>query len=145
MTIYDALGYSAAFLVFSAFFMRSLVPLRILALCSNLAFLVYGLGYGLAPVYVLHAALIPINAWRLWEATRVASCSETPPPGASGGQPDLAANDRAATRRFLGGHCGPADGALLRPDSRFLSSGRPARGFAVSPDRRRFDAAVTRR
>jgi CRP/FNR family cyclic AMP-dependent transcriptional regulator len=47
VTIYDALGYSAAVLVFSAFFMRSLVPLRILALCSNLAFLAYGLGCGL--------------------------------------------------------------------------------------------------
>jgi hypothetical protein len=65
---YDALGFLAAGLVFGTFYMKSMVPLRFLALCSNVAFIGYAAGLGLTPVLVLHAALLPVNAWRLWQA-----------------------------------------------------------------------------
>jgi hypothetical protein len=45
--------------------MKKAAPLRVLAICSNLCFLAYGIGRGLLPVMVLHGALLPINAWRL--------------------------------------------------------------------------------
>jgi CRP/FNR family cyclic AMP-dependent transcriptional regulator len=48
--------------------MKAMVPLRVLALCSNVAFLTYGLGLGLTPVYMLHGILLPMNAWRLQQA-----------------------------------------------------------------------------
>ncbi len=66
----ETFGYVGSGLVLAAFCMRSMVPLRIVALCSNVAFLVYGFALGLAPVLALHAALLPINGWRLWQALR---------------------------------------------------------------------------
>jgi CRP/FNR family transcriptional regulator, cyclic AMP receptor protein len=68
MNIWHGVGYLASALVMAAFGMRAMVPLRVLAVCSNFAFLAYGLGLGLAPVYVLHAILLPMNMWRLWQA-----------------------------------------------------------------------------
>ena len=42
-------AWLAAFLVFSSFFMKTIVPLRIIAVVSNAAFIVYALlGYVLA-------------------------------------------------------------------------------------------------
>jgi hypothetical protein len=48
--------------------MKDITTLRSVALTSNFAFLIYGLGLGLAPVWLLHAVLLPINGWRLWQA-----------------------------------------------------------------------------
>jgi hypothetical protein len=48
-----------------------MIPLRLAALGSNLAFFAYGLGLGLAPVWLLHAILLPVNAGRLAEALRL--------------------------------------------------------------------------
>jgi hypothetical protein len=70
MRLWDLVGYLAATLVLAAFCMREMVPLRIAALCSNLAFIIYGLGLDLAPVWLLHALLLPMNGCRLLEALR---------------------------------------------------------------------------
>jgi hypothetical protein len=66
----DFAGYVASALVVVTFFMKDMVPLRIAALCSNVAFLIYGFGLGLMPVVFLHGVLIPVNAWRLMSAWR---------------------------------------------------------------------------
>jgi len=65
-------AWLAAFLVFSSFFMKTIVPLRIVAMVSNLAFIVYallGLAYGVFgrvyPILVLHSLLLPLNVLRL--------------------------------------------------------------------------------
>jgi len=63
----DAVGYVASGLVFAAFCMKDIIPLRLVAIFSNVAFLTYGLGMGLTPVWLLHAILLPINCWRLWQ------------------------------------------------------------------------------
>ena len=55
-------------LVVTAFCMKGIIALRVVALVSNVAFLVYGIGLGLVPVWLLHAILLPINGWRLWQA-----------------------------------------------------------------------------
>jgi len=47
-----------------------MVPLRIVALCSNVAFLTYGICLHLIPIALLHCALIPINIHRLVLALR---------------------------------------------------------------------------
>jgi hypothetical protein len=31
------------------------------------AFIAYGIGLNLAPVWLLHAVLLPVNCWRLWQ------------------------------------------------------------------------------
>jgi CRP/FNR family cyclic AMP-dependent transcriptional regulator len=61
----EAAGYIASGLVIMAFCMKDLMYLRLVALASNVAFLIYGIGLGLAPVWVLHAILLPVNIWRL--------------------------------------------------------------------------------
>jgi hypothetical protein len=63
----DVIGYLASALVLAAFCMKEMIPLRVVAVCSNIAFLIYGLALGLVPVWLLHAVLLPINCWRLWE------------------------------------------------------------------------------
>jgi hypothetical protein len=68
MTLVDLVGYLASALVLLAFCMRAMIPLRTVALCSNIAFLLYGFNHALMPVVLLHAVLVPVNCWRLWEA-----------------------------------------------------------------------------
>jgi hypothetical protein len=58
-------GYIASALVFIALCMKDMLPLRVLAICSNVAFLVYGGVTHLAPVIILYALLLPMNVWRL--------------------------------------------------------------------------------
>ena len=67
MTIWDTAGYLASSLVITAFCMKDILRLRVAASVSNVAFLVYELGLGLAPVWLLHAILLPVNLWRLWQ------------------------------------------------------------------------------
>ncbi len=61
----DLLGYAASVLVLMAFSLRSLVALRSVAIASNVTFIAYASAAHVQPVLVLHAALLPINLWRL--------------------------------------------------------------------------------
>ena len=45
--------------------MKTMVPLRIVGICSNVAFITYALMGGLVPILVLHSALLPLNVFRL--------------------------------------------------------------------------------
>jgi len=58
-------GYVASLLVLSTFYMKAMVPLRCVAIVSNVAFLTYGYLAGLYPVFFLHAVLLPLNILRL--------------------------------------------------------------------------------
>jgi CRP/FNR family cyclic AMP-dependent transcriptional regulator len=60
-------GYVASALVFATFFMRSRSRLRQVAIASNVAFITYGIVGDVIPVLTLHALLLPLNIWRLWE------------------------------------------------------------------------------
>jgi hypothetical protein len=78
MRLWDFIGYVAAALVFTAFYMREVFPshlretaaLRMTAMCGNLAFIVYGVSHDLVQVWLLHALLLPMNARRLLECLR---------------------------------------------------------------------------
>jgi hypothetical protein len=50
----DIVGYAAAFAVLGSFCMSTIVPLRILAVVSNVLFGVYGVLAHLYPVFFLH-------------------------------------------------------------------------------------------
>jgi hypothetical protein len=65
MKTIDLVGDLAAGLVFATFWTRSMTRLRFIALASNLAFIAYGYLASLMPVLILHAALLPVNAYRL--------------------------------------------------------------------------------
>jgi len=64
----DIIGYVASGFVFATFVMKEMVPLRVAAICGNIAFIAYGLSVGLAPIFVLHVVLLPLNGWRLAQA-----------------------------------------------------------------------------
>ena len=65
-------AWFASALVFVTFFMKTMIPLRLVGIASNVAFMSYallGLAYGvfgrLYPILVLHACLLPLNLVRL--------------------------------------------------------------------------------
>jgi len=65
VTFADALGYIAASLVFLTFSMKTMIPLRIVGICSNVFFIAYGYLSPAYPLLVLHIALLPLNVFRL--------------------------------------------------------------------------------
>ncbi len=67
----EALGYLAAALVVASSAMRMMVPLRLLAIASNLTFVAYGLAAGLVPIILVHGILALINSLRLWQLLRL--------------------------------------------------------------------------
>ena len=67
MTFAEVLGYIAAFLVFLTFSMKTMIPLRIVGICSNVFFIAYGYLNPAYPLLVLHTALLPLNTLRLWQ------------------------------------------------------------------------------
>ena len=67
MTTVDAIGYVASALVLVAFYMEAMLPLRAVAIASNLAFITYAFGQHLYPVLVLHIVLLPLNCVRLFQ------------------------------------------------------------------------------
>ena len=58
-------GYIASLLVFVAFYMKTMIPLRVVAILSNVAFITYAVGGHLYPVLILHTVLLPLNCIRL--------------------------------------------------------------------------------
>jgi CRP/FNR family transcriptional regulator, cyclic AMP receptor protein len=69
------IGFIASGLVLATFSMKDIVNLRIVAICSNFAFIAYGLTLDLPPVWLLHVILLPLNCWRLaqaWPSSRPA-------------------------------------------------------------------------
>ena len=73
MTRCDIIGYVASGLVLGAFSMKSMIQLRIVAICSNLAFIAYGVALDLIPIVALHVVLLPMNGWRLWQVLNMRS------------------------------------------------------------------------
>src|SRR6188472_4388340 len=73
-----AAAWLAALLVFASFFMKTMVPLRVVAIGSNVAFMSYallGLRYGVFgrvyPILVLHSCLLPLSVVRLSQVRRL--------------------------------------------------------------------------
>jgi len=61
----------AAALILVSAFVKTIIPLRWLAVGSNLGFIVYGLVHPAPLVLLLHLALLPINLWRVLEMQRL--------------------------------------------------------------------------
>ena len=70
MNTHELIGYLASLLVLMTFCMSGMVPLRAVAIASNVAFIGYAALVGISPVLVLHALLLPMNVYRLLEAVR---------------------------------------------------------------------------
>ena len=57
----------AALLVLVSAFVKTMIPLRWLAVASNLGFIIYGVLHPAPLMAALHAALLPVNLWRVWQ------------------------------------------------------------------------------
>ncbi len=65
LTWIEVNGYVASAAVLATFLMPTMIPLRIVALCSNVLFMSYAYFDSLYPVLILHGLLFPINLIRL--------------------------------------------------------------------------------
>jgi CRP-like cAMP-binding protein/biotin carboxyl carrier protein len=63
----EFVGYVAAGLVFATFYMKTMIPLRLVGITSNVTFLLYSWFADVVPLFVLHSALLPLNIWRLMQ------------------------------------------------------------------------------
>jgi hypothetical protein len=63
----EIIGYIAASLVFATFYVKNIMTLRLIAVSSNVAFIIYGLGGNLHPIFILHSLLLPLNLYRIFE------------------------------------------------------------------------------
>jgi hypothetical protein len=80
VTWIDMLGYLASASVLATFCMRRMVPLRIMALVSNLLFLGFGALAHVYPVMILHLVLLPVNAASLLQLCRASDVPAPFPP-----------------------------------------------------------------
>lgn len=68
--IIELIGYVACCLVFATFYVKKILTLRIIAISSNIAFILYALEDNLPPIFILHALLLPLNLYRIFELKR---------------------------------------------------------------------------
>jgi len=68
---FELLGYAGAAVNIVTYSMRTMIPLRIMPIASNCIFIIYGGIGGVYPILVLHAVLLPLNAFRLREMLRL--------------------------------------------------------------------------
>jgi hypothetical protein len=71
MDIAQLSGYLAAVLVFLTFYMRTMIPLRVVGIASNCAFILYGVLGSVYPILILHLALLPLNSIRLMQMVKL--------------------------------------------------------------------------
>jgi CRP/FNR family transcriptional regulator, cyclic AMP receptor protein len=69
----ELVGYLASALVFATFYMKTMTPLRSVAIASNVAFIGYGYLGGMMPILVLHLVLLPLNLLRLQQTRQMAN------------------------------------------------------------------------
>ncbi|HZY67586.1 MAG TPA: YgjV family protein [Devosia sp.] len=63
----EAIGFAGTGFTIVAYGMRNLIPLRIAAILSSVAFLTYGLLTQSYPLLLMEVVLLPINIFRLLE------------------------------------------------------------------------------
>jgi hypothetical protein len=71
MSFIEAIGYLGVGLVFITFSMKTMIPLRVVSITSNVILIGYGIAGPVYPILALHALLLPLNAYRLFEMLRL--------------------------------------------------------------------------
>lgn len=66
----DLVGYIASSLVFATFYVKRILTLRLIAVGSNIAFILYAFECHLHPIFILHSLLLPLNLYRILELKR---------------------------------------------------------------------------
>ena len=71
----EVVGYVACCLVLATFYVKKILTLRLVAICSNVAFILYALGSTLYPIFILHS----ISTCLSYLISSCARCSKTSP------------------------------------------------------------------
>jgi hypothetical protein len=108
----EAMGYVASAFVLATFCMGSIRPLRMTAIGSNIAFIVYASVSGLLPILILHGILLPVNVTRLAQIERARAAGRRRLEAARLGTIDAAGTDLAAPRFIVAGALADPDTAL---------------------------------
>jgi len=61
ITYAEYAGYVGIILIFSALYMKTMIPLRTVMICANFAMILYGFFGKVYPNLILHSALLPLN------------------------------------------------------------------------------------
>ena len=80
MTLVDIVAVGAVLTNIAAYAMRTMVPLRMAAISTNVLFIAYSMMSGIIPTLILHTILLPLNIYRLIQMQRLvrdvtAACS----------------------------------------------------------------------
>ena len=67
MTWIDVFGYAAAVSTFGAFWMKTMIPLRVAGIAANCFFICWAYFGAHYPVLALHIILLPLNVVRLYQ------------------------------------------------------------------------------
>jgi hypothetical protein len=67
----EIVGYVGNVVVIVTYSMRTMIPLRMLGMCSNAVFLFYSWLLGLVPLMILQCILLPLNGYRLYQMLRL--------------------------------------------------------------------------
>ncbi|MGE3869850.1 MAG: Crp/Fnr family transcriptional regulator, partial [Pseudorhodoplanes sp.] len=63
----ELIGYAAVVVNIGVYLMRTMIPLRIFAVATNVLFIAYAFFAGVYPTLLLNCILLPLNAFRLME------------------------------------------------------------------------------
>ncbi|MEQ8602449.1 MAG: cyclic nucleotide-binding domain-containing protein [Marivibrio sp.] len=94
----DLIGYIAGAITLTAMHRKTMIPLRLGAVFGNAMFLTFGLIAGIWPTAVLHAILLPLNAFRLYQMLRLVKTIRREHEGESFGMEALLPYMRTETR-----------------------------------------------
>ena len=106
------LAYVASALTVGSLGMKTMLPLRIFALCGNLMFVAYGVFEQYYVVTAVNLVILPVNVWRLIEIKRLIrnvrdASNDNHVTGAPGDRPaGRAERERGARQRSVGGVLG---------------------------------------
>ncbi len=67
----EVVGVAAAAASLYAAHAKTIIPLRIAAIVANLLAMAYSFMHGTYPTFALNAALLPLNAWRLYQMLKL--------------------------------------------------------------------------
>jgi hypothetical protein len=76
MTISYALGFLGAALMLASYLMKSMLPLRLVALAACVCLALYGWIGAAMPTLVLYGLLVPINAKKAWQVRQLIKAIE---------------------------------------------------------------------
>ena len=125
MTYVTMIGFVAAGLVIATLSMRTMIPLRLIGIASNVAFVTYGALFGSIPTVMLHSILFPLNIYRLYEMLRLIKQVDAASKGDMG---RTGSDPFAACKAPAGGSCGQ--------DKRLAANAAYKKAASDRPDRR---------